>query len=279
VAVTRPTEEKLMAFADGQLPVDEMREIEAVVATDPELRATVESFRKSAGLVKAAFDDVLRESPPQTLIDAIERGSRRADRQVVDQASASRQRDDRTSSASARSTEHRTLNADRWRLPLAASIALLLGVGIGSLFGTTNRNVTEQAGIALGAVSPAATLGRLLEKSASGLPFDMPHSDNKLMAVATFRDRLGRVCREVELVSAGATSVPVAAAVACRNASGTWNVEGAFNLGARSEVPGQYVPSGASEQDALEVLLKVLGAGEVLSAQDEARLIGKNWRE
>lgn len=257
----RPNEEKLMAFADGQLPTEETLEIEALIAIDAELRATVEDCRASSALIRSAFDEVMYEPPPQALVDAIMNGPRR--------------RRDETNAPPLR----RRAVVDRWRLPLAAGIALLLGVGIGHCLDDSRIPVDAPLGIALGVVAPTGPLARLLETTASGSAVETPRSDAKLTAVVTFRDRNGRICREVELMSAGTDAVPHAAAVACRDASRGWVVVGAINLAAPSETGGRYVPSGTREQDALEALLKTIGAGTALSAEDEARLIVRNWRD
>ncbi len=279
VPVTRPSDEKLMAFADGQLPSDEMREVEAYLESDPDARQLVAAFRQSKDLISAAFDDLLHEAPPQKLIDAIEKAPRDLAAKPTATVTGLRTPAARERTASANGSASRQPVARHWALPLAASIALLVGLGVGFLFGHSGRLSTEPPAIALGLVAPSAPLARLLETSPSGTPLDAARPGTQLMAVATFRDRRGRVCREIELVSPGATPTPLAAAVACRDAARGWTVEGAFNLAAPAETGSHYVPSGAAEQDALDGLLKVLGASEVLTAADEARLIGRNWRE
>lgn len=280
VPVTRPSDEKLMAFADGQLPLDEMCEIEAYLEADPDARQLVGAFRQSSELVSAAFDEVLHQTPPQRLIDAIEKAPRAEAAQDAAPVTELRTPAARAGSASANWSGSREPVANHWALPLAASMALLVGIGVGLLIGQSNRiATTEPFHIALGLVAPSAPLARLLETSPSGTPQEAARAGTQLIAVATFRDRRGRICREIELISPGATPTPLAAAVACRDASRGWTVEGAFNLAAPAETGSQYVPSGAAEQDALDGLLKVLGASEVLTAADEARLIGKNWRD
>jgi hypothetical protein len=152
-------------------------------------------------------------------------------------------------------------------------------VGLGTLIGPGKQSAPELSAIALGPVASTTPLGLLLETAPAGTPLDTGRPERQVVAVATFRDRRGRICREIELTSVGTEPASLAAAVACRQAPGGWIVEGAFNLSPPSDAGPQYVPSGTAEKDALEGLLKGLGAGEVLTAKDEAALIGRQWRE
>ncbi len=45
---------RLMAYVDGELDAEEAREVEALIAADPEARRTVAKFREAAALLRAA---------------------------------------------------------------------------------------------------------------------------------------------------------------------------------------------------------------------------------
>jgi anti-sigma factor RsiW len=68
-------EERLVAYLDGELDDPERSEIQALLARDPALRDRAAQLGKSAALVRAAFDDTLREEVPERLV-AVARGAR-----------------------------------------------------------------------------------------------------------------------------------------------------------------------------------------------------------
>ena len=165
-AMTRKLDdETLMAYADGALGPEEAAAVRAALAADPEAAADVDRFRESARLVRAAFDDTLAEPVPPTLERRVRAAARAAE------------------------TERHALDAlvrrrGRRPLALAASVALLLGLGIGSRLG-------HPAG---DAALPG--LGEALAGTASGVRASLPDGAT-LTPLATFRDRDGRWCRRV----------------------------------------------------------------------------------
>ncbi|MFN7137981.1 MAG: anti-sigma factor family protein, partial [Limisphaerales bacterium] len=52
-----PDDPRLTAYALGELPADEVREVERAVADSPELRAAVEEIRQMADLLKGELAD------------------------------------------------------------------------------------------------------------------------------------------------------------------------------------------------------------------------------
>jgi anti-sigma factor RsiW len=66
----RPSDEKLIAYLDGELPESERAEIASALEHDPELRLAAQRLGESANLLRAALDEVLREPLPGRLIAA-----------------------------------------------------------------------------------------------------------------------------------------------------------------------------------------------------------------
>lgn len=66
----RPSDEVLIAYLDGELADGERRAVMQALAADGALRAHAERLNDSARLIRAAYDDVLRESVPERLIAA-----------------------------------------------------------------------------------------------------------------------------------------------------------------------------------------------------------------
>ncbi|MGH6974071.1 MAG: anti-sigma factor family protein, partial [Stellaceae bacterium] len=64
----RPSDEILIAYLDGELDEHETLEVIRALACDERLQAHVERLNASVRLIRAAYDDVLRESVPERLI-------------------------------------------------------------------------------------------------------------------------------------------------------------------------------------------------------------------
>ena len=58
---------RLMAYVDGELSPGEVREVEALIAADPEARRLVEQFRATANLLRAACAETFYANPPLRL--------------------------------------------------------------------------------------------------------------------------------------------------------------------------------------------------------------------
>ncbi len=258
--MTRPTDEMLMAYADGALSEAERAEIAAALENDAEARAIVAEFRRTAEISRAAFADILAEPVPDRLVNTV-LGTRTHDANVVDLARARKPR----------TTTWRTA------LPLAASVLLVVGVAAALL-----RQQPAAQLMALGPVPSAASLAEILETKPSGTPLMLasrtPEGLDRLMVVATFRDRRARICREVEALDP--QMQPQIAGVACRNpANGAWIVEGSARIASTaSPSGGDFVPSGADQKDALNGLLTVLGATRALPVDEEQGLLARGWK-
>jgi hypothetical protein len=64
------SEETLMAYADNELDSQTRSAIEAAMASDPQIAQRIAQHKALRGRLKATFDKVLDEAPPQRLVDA-----------------------------------------------------------------------------------------------------------------------------------------------------------------------------------------------------------------
>jgi anti-sigma factor RsiW len=65
------SDDRLVAYLDGELEPAEQREVEAWLDSDPAARDRLAAFARSAKLVRRAFDEVLHEPLPTRLIAAV----------------------------------------------------------------------------------------------------------------------------------------------------------------------------------------------------------------
>jgi anti-sigma factor RsiW len=124
--MTEPDDNTLVAYVDGELDAATAREVERWLETSPAARNTVGKLRASAALVRAAFADAVHEPPPAGLVELLRtHPTRRAARANV--------------------------------LPIAASIALVVGLGLGAAGGLLGaRQLAPQA-------AAAVSMDRLLD--------------------------------------------------------------------------------------------------------------------
>jgi anti-sigma factor RsiW len=118
------SDDRLIAYLDGELEMAERREIEAWLDTDPAAREKLAALAESANLVRLAFDEVMHEPLPDRLIAAArgETVSSEPGAQVLP--------------FERRPGKARTPATQRWwiGLPVAASLfGLLLGGGVAYL--------------------------------------------------------------------------------------------------------------------------------------------------
>lgn len=249
-----------MAYADEKLDAVASAEVEAYLATDEGARNLVKALRESAALAREAFDEPLREPVPQALIDTVMGTGAKV-----------------TSIEAARARRRGTVAA--WALPLAASLAIAAGAAYLVARTGSDDNVT----LALGSVPESAMLHRLLEAIPSGMGVDLDRmegaSGRKAIVLSTFRDRMGRACREIEVTRLEDATAPLGLAVACRNPDARWEVVGAAEvLVTRLAPDGTFVPSGDRHDDPLAEVFTMLGAGPQIEADEEAALIGRDWQ-
>jgi anti-sigma factor RsiW len=116
----KPNDEVLIAYLDGELDAESADNVAAAIARDPALADEAQRLAATAGVLRAAFDDVLHEPVPERLLAAA-RGEVSGEKVV-------KFPEPRKGTAAQ--------SAARWQrwvaLPIAASLAaLMIGAGIG----------------------------------------------------------------------------------------------------------------------------------------------------
>jgi hypothetical protein len=237
-------DETLMAFADGELGPVETGQVAAAIAADPELAARVAVFTKTRNAVAEAF--------------ALKPASQSAD-PLADRI--------RALSAAAATPPPAAQNVvafparrqvPLWQLPLAASIALVAGLGAGQFFMQPSSGGPVASAI-LGDPNILGALSSLPSGQRQGL-----ESGAEMVVIASFANGDGDLCREFEYDQPnGATTV----AVACRAAE-EWQVQLAIAADAGED---GYAP--ASSLDTLDAWLTATDAAAPMSLEDETKAL------
>jgi anti-sigma factor RsiW len=154
----RRSDDRLVAYLDGELEAAERREVEAWLDSDPAARRRLAALAHSAGLVRRAFDEMLHEPLPQRLIAAARgetiagetAGGERVAGEAVAAGTGSRILPFGRRPFVRRPAAGHAAPLRRWRLgvPVAASLlGLLIGGGAAYLgVGKLGTGVTEEGG-------------------------------------------------------------------------------------------------------------------------------------
>ncbi|HEV7996060.1 MAG TPA: hypothetical protein VGP52_07365 [Stellaceae bacterium] len=170
------SDDRLVAYLDGELEPAEQREVDALLDSDPALSDQLAALALSARLVRRAFDDVLHEPLPDRLIAAA-RG------QPLAGGTGPRAVPTRRRAGVAR--------LPRWSvgLPIAASLAGLLAGGGATYFGV-GKFIPGSPGAALGrpAIEAAVADNLWLDNAAGYFKLFVSAGDNSLIDVPATGD-------------------------------------------------------------------------------------------
>lgn len=192
----------LVAYADGMLPPEQARQVEAALCDNAEAHEALSLMRRSATAARHAFDSPLNQPVPEQLRAVLDRpvGARRALAQRL--------------------------------LPLAASIAaLIVGLGAGYLLGQPGDNgaTMRLAAGPDGTASSAfdATLLQALSTDETTLNYTDTAlaTTGAIILLATIETSFGTSCREFRhIVQERQSSATTQNGLACRRADGGWEV-------------------------------------------------------
>ena len=270
-AMDRLPLELLVAFADGELAGEEAARAAELVRTDAGAAQLVADMRESARLAAAAFAGPMNEPVPQRLLDAVRNSA-------ADEPATMG-----TVVPFARRQRSRPVAAN-WGMALAASIALVVGIGGG--FGTAQlwTEPGQPTGMGRHAVTSGPDFQRALDTAASGVPvtFDVAAGDAsvEILPVLTFRDVDGGICREFQTSLTDTGGTEIGYGFACRTDEGTWQNEllVAGPTSPRDDAPdGTMRPASGDNQTRFREIVDNFIGDDVVFPDEERALIDGNW--
>lgn len=191
----------LVAYADGALPPEQAREVEARIVNSPEAQEALSRMRQSARAARHAFDDPLNEPVPERL------------RALFD-------------------VPARPAPLSRRLLPLAASIlALAVGLGAGYVAGRVTENDAE---LRLAGAPPAtgsSAFDAAMLQALAGGQSSVTYRDaaaalsGTVTLLGAVETSFGIPCREFRHVQrSGDAGETTQSGLACRRPDGGWEV-------------------------------------------------------
>ena len=240
-----PSDETLMAYADGELDEDVALAVETAMASDPELIKELVGFTRSRRLARAAMSRGLEQASPE-LISAISAMARRPDTRPVEE----------------KAYRWSTFLTSRYWMTgagLSAAALLVFAGGLGYFLGASP--LVDPGRTALSHLDDP-DVSAALHKLASGER--RPIAGGVLDPVATYRLEDGTLCRDYVLVA----DQTRAEALACRY-EGTWRTMAAI----AKPSSNAYVP--ASGETVIDSYLQQIKAGDPLTPEDEERQLAR----
>lgn len=247
------TDETLMAYVDGELDPQARAGLEAQLAVDPQLVARVQRHRDLRARLHAAFDNVVQEPVPQSLVAAARDGPAGL-------------------APIARLAEHRNRapRASRWPSWSALAASVLVGLVLGAaLFrGPIGGSLMLQGGQLLARGSLRTALDTQLAQ-------DRPQRGAQVGL--SFVARSGDYCRTFTMPGEQSAGQPLSG-VACRS-GGQWQVQAAIRLpaAAGNNADGGLRMASSSIPEALAATVDALRAGDPLDADAERQAVQRGW--
>lgn len=254
----------LVAYVDDELDAPTRTEVEAALADDAVAQETVRQLRESAQLAHAACNEALHWHIPTRLLETF--------RDQPDPSSV-------VTDLNTRRPARREGLKRSWTLPLAASVALAVGLGGG--YTIWSGSGPAPAPVDLASMIPVnTTLHQALETAPSGQPVAWEDPNQRLSGqitpLLTFRDKAERYCREYQIVEVVFEQPRGIAGVACRvKPAGKWTRE--ISVAMHSPAKGTYQPASAGHA-ALETYVNDLMADAPLDPSAENAVIDGRWQ-
>jgi len=252
------TEEQLSAYLDGELPDELMASIKAAITDDPKIAERVSALNMANQSVKAAYGDIADEPIPAEILALLD-----------DKSATTKER--RNDNVVLFRTRLNTFSVSKWAAPLAATLAMMIGITVGRGTLLTSDNNGALYAQLTGTITTSSPLYDVLESRPSAVEVRFDKGSNiAIKPTLTFQTVDGQYCREFQAQS----EASALRGVACRNET-TWQIL-TLNQAERYGGEGYQTASGADAAIVDQVIDTII-SGDPLSSVDENILIARGW--
>lgn len=248
-------DEHISAFLDGELEAHEMAAMRAVIAEDEAVAARIEAFAAVDASLKQRYSAIDDRPMPEGLMAMIQAAGATTHAKVSAKP---------TAQVIELSRWQRTKQQVQEHFAVAASVALMLGVGLGyfaSPFATQPSTLESKGWQHVAQHLNDAPSGELRELG----------SGAAIKVQLSFKGQDGALCRQYYQQSADATQA--SDNVAC-NYGGQWQLTARVPTAIKQQ--GTYAT--ASKSAAIDRVLDSIMADSPMSFEQEQRAIAKQWR-
>lgn len=261
---TQYSDQTLSAYIDGELPPGETRQISEAVESDADLARRLALLEEPDRIVKSACRSIDSHPLPESVAALLRE----------DEARSLGSGADPDETVIPFPVDRPPERLYRWALPLAASIALIIGLGIGAGIDWRGGSGGDIGVPRMAAVIVSGEpLFDILERGQSARKFSL-EGEVEVTPVLTFATKSGAFCREFETLSPNAAT----RAVACRE-DGLWRMAVAVSARPEAAAGDGYVTAESETSAWLDRYLGELIEGAPLGADDEQALIRCGWRD
>ncbi|MBP7241215.1 hypothetical protein [Amaricoccus sp.] len=248
----------LESFVDGALSPEESARVVLHLADSPRDAAYVDALMELNAMLGAAFAGPTNQAIPERIRAAI-------------------------FPAPAATAPARPSGRGGWRMarPGARRIAAWTAVAAAAALAVGVAIDLRPAGDTV-QIADASGADEALRIALEGAPSGVAPSggEERITLIATYRDRIGRPCREYEILHDADRALT--RGLACRNSGEDWETE----LAVASRLPSPamaggdgFVPAQGAASETLDAALDRLGIGMALPPEEERALIGSGWVE
>ncbi len=265
-------DEILCAYLDGELSKENRAAVELAIEKSPEVLKRLEVFNNIDDLFAKTYRTIDDKPMPDGVLSMLQTFSQKP--LTENQLGGGNQHsfDGNGSAVNKKSF---------WSVAIAASIALLIGIGIDRVFLISKPNVNQTPEIifaqqTVGVIEPENALFDILEKQPSGSSVILSQSTSTIVTpVMTFKKGGSGYCREFNITSLGEGTKNIA----CRGGNNVWVVEVAVKVDDPSLfVSGLYQTATSQNEPIIDAAVRHLIEGDVLNIDAEAFLIRKKWQ-
>lgn len=270
-------DETLMAYADGQLDAAEREEVEAAMASDPDVARRVEQHRALRRKISAAFDPVLLETVPDRLVAVTRAGkgqshaSAASNKREATVTDLRRVRAARKAEAATAAAVAKRPDAPRrpWTWVEWGSMAASVAAGAVIAFLALKSPGTDRVGMRGGNLVAQADLEEALTNQ---LASDPPPGSYVQIGLS-FRNKTGDYCRTFVL-----KEINPRGGLACREAN-KWNIQVLARATATATAEGGYKQAGSEIPAAVMAAAQGAIAGEPFDAAGETAARAAGWEK
>ena len=246
---TQMDRDTLAAFVDGELSPEDAALVMMHLDAHPQDQAFVDGLERSNKLLAQAFDAPLYEPVPERILTAIREFEA-----------------DETSNV---------IPIRFGRAPMRVQIASgLLAASLALVVGIASWDGGRPAQLGVGEVASASMLSGVLDTVPTGGIAELTDIEAEATVLSSFFDGQSRPCREFELASEGG----IERGIACRDEAG-WTVAGRITLPEEETLLDDgFVPAEGAGAGELDAVLDEIGAGMILTHEEEEALIAAGWK-
>ena len=255
------TDELLSAYLDREVSTEEEHYINDALEEDEVLAKRVSDLRRASSCANVLLSEIDERPLPddlQKMINQMSGASSTPTENVVEFPVE----------------ETKKLSDSNWLLPLAASIALLVGFSAGNITSLKggSENLEQLAYKSLGLVQESDPLKDILEEKPSGSPYRLAGLESTTVTpILSFVAVDGSICRELVVSNLQTAS----RGVFCRGTSGDWTT-----IAMAKTIPerqSDFIPASDSANAGVDAVIDQIISGEPFDLTDETNLLANDW--